>query len=65
MNLCKLRKQARLTQKQLSEKSGVSRSAIARAEAGQVKPNATNLTNLATALNCTVDELLQPDVNAK
>ena len=60
-NLKKLRKEACLTQSQLSEFVGCSRSSIAQYETGKAYPRAELLPKLAQILNCTVDELLQGD----
>ena len=57
-NLKRKRKQARLTQIQLAEKSGVSQQAISFIESGRNTPSEGTLRLLAAALKCTVSELL-------
>lgn len=57
-NLKRKRKQARLTQLQLAEISGVSQQAISFIENGRNTPSEGTMRLLATALNCTVSELL-------
>ena len=60
-----MRENLHLTQGELAERIGVSRSAVAMWETDKNTPPTKILTRLAAALNCTVDELLgepQPDV---
>lgn len=57
-NLKRRRKQARLTQAQLAEKSGVSQQAISFIESERNTPSEGTLRLLAGALKCTVSELL-------
>ena len=57
-NLKRKRKQARLTQIQLAEKSGVSQQAISFIESGRNTPSEGTMRLLASALNCTISELL-------
>lgn len=55
----KLRKNYRMTIKDLSDKSGVGKSTISEIETGKVKnPKSETLSKLAKALNVTVDSLL-------
>ena len=56
-----IRKQNMMTQMQLANKSGISRSTIARIESGKTKPNIGSAAKLAAALNCTIDELVAND----
>ena len=56
-----LRELAKLTQEQLSEALGVSRSAVAMWETGCAKPSADKLPKLAKLLGCTIDELYAED----
>lgn len=57
--LRKVRKQQKLTAKQLSEKSGVPVKTIYRIETGEVKdPRLSSLEPLIKTLNCSADELL-------
>ena len=52
------RKLMRLTQKELAERIGVSKSAIAKWETGGGVPERDNLKKLSDLLNVTVDDLL-------
>ena len=52
------RDRAGLTQEQLAERIGVSRTAIARYESGEIEPKLHNLAAIAVALNVSCDELL-------
>lgn len=54
------RHKAKLTQKQLADKLGVSQSAIGMWENGNRKPDIIMLKKLAHYLDCTTDELLEP-----
>lgn len=54
----KARTEAGLSQEQLSEKLGVSRSAVAKWESGKGLPDVDNLKNIAKLLNVSVDYLL-------
>ena len=58
MQVRTLRKQQGMTQKQLSEKSGVPRLCIIRYESGRYKPGLENAAKLAAALGCSIDELI-------
>lgn len=49
----RLRKQSKMTQQQLAEKSGTTRSKIARVEDAVTSPNLNTLDAIAKALNCT------------
>jgi len=62
--LRKLRKINGLTQVRLAEKAHVSRSVIARFETGRTDLSTKNLTKIADALDCSMEEILkggQPD----
>lgn len=52
-----LRKQQHLTQKQLSEKSGIAEITIRQYEADRYNPKIEALKRLATALNCEVSDI--------
>ena len=52
------RDRAGLTQEQLAERIGVSRTAIARYESGEIEPKLHNLAAIAVVLNVSCDELL-------
>lgn len=52
------RKQAGLTQEELAERIGVSRTAISRFELGEIEPSLRNLSALAESLNVSADRLL-------
>lgn len=57
-----LRDQARLTQEELSAKSGVSRAIISNLESGKdTSTTMKTLSKLAKALNTTLDQLFYPD----
>lgn len=51
-----------MTQKDLSDKVGVSQAALSKYELGESTPSVKVLKKLAKALNCTVDELLENSV---
>lgn len=53
-----------MTQMELVEKSGVSKTTVVRAEAGDSPVNMANMRKLATALNITPDELVYSDPDA-
>lgn len=58
MNAIKsLREKAGLTQEQLGRLLGVGQSTVAMWEAGESKPRADKLPELAKILGCTIDEL--------
>jgi len=52
------RKQAGLTQEELAERIGVSRTAISRFELGEIEPSLRNLAAMAGELNVSADRLL-------
>ena len=54
-----LRKNKGLTQEELAEKTGVSRQAVAKWEAGQVYPDIFNLIQISNLLNVSVDYLVK------
>ena len=58
--LSELRKSAGLTQQQLAEQMGVTRSTVAMWETGENAPKTKMLLALAEALNCSVEDLLKP-----
>mgnify|MGYP000027061330 CR=1 FL=1 len=64
-NLKAIRKSKGLTQKQLSELSGVSRVAIARYETNQQTPQKAAVEKLARALDVSVEELTNEPPTAK
>jgi len=57
-NIKKARERAGFTQDQLAEQIGVSRTAIARYEAGEIEPRLKNLIAIAECLNVSTDHLL-------
>ena len=62
--LRKLRKINGLTQVRLAQKANVSRSVIARFETGRTELSTRNLTKIANALDCSMEEIVkggQPD----
>lgn len=54
----KARENAGVTQEELAERIGVSRSAVARWELGEIEPKLKNLVALAVELEVSTDELL-------
>jgi transcriptional regulator with XRE-family HTH domain len=58
IRLAELRKALNLSQRKLSELSGVSRVTIARLELGAQSPSLETLTRLADALKVPLDELV-------
>lgn len=59
INIKTLRERARLTQCCLAERLGVTQACIAKWETGEAMPTADKLPQLATILNCTIDELFK------
>lgn len=57
--LRKLRKINGLTQVRLAEKANVSRSVIARFETGRTELSTKNLSKIADALDCSMDEIVK------
>ena len=49
-----------LTQAQLAEKAGVKNSLVSAWEIGTYKPSFKSLVKLSKALDCTIDELMNP-----
>ena len=58
MQLQTLRKKVGLSQEGLAKKTGLSRVSITRYESGTQQPSLESLKCIATALDCTIDELL-------
>lgn len=56
-NLARLMHECRVTQRELSELSGLSESTISRFVNKQMMPNVKSILNLSYALHCTMDEL--------
>lgn len=61
MNIRDLRKAAGKTQTQVAEEVGVAQATVAEWERGDYFPRASLLPALATALNCTVNDLYRTD----
>ena len=59
MNIEALRLSKSLTQKELADTLGVSRSTVAMWESGRASPTAKKMTAIAGVFGCTVDELLR------
>lgn len=58
-NLAKIRKQKKLTQRKLAQKSGVSYNTIIKMERGGIKnPKIETVIKLANALGVSIDELV-------
>lgn len=55
-----MRDRAKLKQRELADMLGVERSTIAKWESGAAFPRASQLPELAKALDCTIDELYTP-----
>jgi len=53
-----LREEKEISQKQLSEKTGISQSTLARWELSQSEPTASSLIILANFFNITIEQLL-------
>ncbi len=62
-NIFKLRKVKGLSQEQLGEKVSVTRQTISNWELGETSPNPEQLKLLSKALNTSIDELLENDIN--
>ena len=56
-NVKELRKLSGLSQKELADKLGVSRTTVTMWEAGGQYPRPENIIRLASVLGCTIDEL--------
>lgn len=54
-----MRQNIKLTQKELDEKLGVGRFAVARLEIGAATPRAKLLTQLSKIFGCSIDDLLE------
>ena len=63
--LKQLRKAQRMTQAQLAEKLGISRSSIAMWETGQAVPSISHLRQLSSIFNVSTDTLLQQNSTIK
>lgn len=62
-NILKLRKSKGLSQEQLGEQVEVTRQTISNWELGETSPNPEQLKLLSKALNISIDELLENDIN--
>ena len=62
-NFAVLRKKMGISQEQLAEKCGVSRSALAKWEAGNTIPDVYHICNAAMIFGVTVDELLKGEID--
>lgn len=58
-NIKEMRQRKNLTQEELAEATGYSRSMIARVECGLLIPNVLMAKELSNKLGCTLDELLE------
>lgn len=63
-NLREIRKARKMTQKELSERSRVNRINISQYEIGVKNPNLTTVQKLASALGCTIEQLLGTDTKS-
>ena len=57
-NIRELRKHRGLTQEELAERLHLTPQAVSRWETGKTLPDAERIIDLATALNCSADEIL-------
>jgi len=65
IRLEELRNRRRMNQRQLSDASGVPQPMISQIETGDVRnPTIGTLYKLASALKCTVDDLIEEEVNS-
>ena len=55
------RKELNLTQAQFAKRLNVSQQIVARWESGKSFPHVSRLVDIASVLNCTVDELLKEE----
>lgn len=62
-NMRCIRKRRKMTQQELADKTGISRVCINRYESGKSTPRLGKMVKLASALNVTVDELLDESKN--
>ena len=58
MKLKEIRKERGIKQNQLSEMCGINQNTISRYETGTREPRLRDLQAMASALNCTLDELI-------
>lgn len=63
-NLRAIRKARKMTQKELSERALVNRINISQYEIGVKNPNLTTVQKLASALGCTIEQLLGTDTKS-
>lgn len=63
-NLREIRKSKRMTQKELSERAKVNRINISQYEIGVKNPNLTTVQKLASALGCTIEQLLGTEIKS-
>lgn len=64
-NIKQLRNAIGVTQRQLAERMGVERSAVAKWEAGASHPSSAKLPALAEALGCSVEDLFSKQKNGR
>lgn len=65
MRIKELRKEKGFTQKELSDRSNVSQGKICEYETGKVLPRIDTALKLATALGCTLDQLMESELSDK
>ena len=65
MNLVKIRKEKNMTQNDIANAIGMSRSGYAMYEIGARQMSAKTAKEISKALDCTVDELLRDDDDEK
>lgn len=58
INLMEMIDEAKMTQRELADAAGLSEAAVSNYIRGRRMPGAKSLVNLADALNCSVDELV-------
>lgn len=64
MSFLSARKKAGLTQAAAAEKLGIAAASVSQWETRKTLPETERLRDIAKLYNCTVDELLEPDVSA-
>lgn len=65
MDISKMRSNFKITQQTLAKEVGVTRSTVTKWETGKSMPRIDTLRKLANVFGCTVDDLLQPENEAK
>lgn len=61
LNIRKIRKRKKMSQKSISALIGVTQAAVSQWESGKTTPTAQNIIDLARILDCTTDDILITD----